>query len=199
MSSLTCETTPAFIVPLQTPARRISADEILNERTALREHLGTVPHGSGTGWSSIFWISCDCPACRDKYDPTGEESAKYLNMDYPSFFNGQSEMPSFAFSKIAKESYLANAGTGFYIGNAKKAATLEDVVLVMTPPLALRPARILHISENHTWDEFILSEDKRFWRRRTYIKGRSVWYANDEDQAIPFADLARRLQELFGV
>ena len=177
----------------------ITAAEVLAERAELRQELGYIPHGTGTGWSSYFWVSCDCPNCRDHYDPTGEESAKYMNMEFPSFFNGKSEKPSFAFSKLVKESYLATLEPGFYIGNAKKPAVLSDVCLVLTPPLVLRPARILHVAADHTWDEFILSDDKATWQRRTYEKGRSHWYKDGEDQTIPFSELPARLTELFGV
>ena len=178
--------------------RYISAAEVLAEREEQRRGGSGGGHGTGRGWSSMLWISCECPACRQEYDPTGEESAKYMNMEYPSFFNDQSELPSFRGSALFRESYLAHASPGFYIGNAKKAATLEDVILVMTPPLILRPARIIHMSKDYTWDEFILYEDKTLWRRATYVKGRSVYYKEGEDQAVPFAGLARRLQELFG-
>lgn len=177
--------------------RYITAAEVLEERAALREQLGHVPHGTGRGWSSMLWIYCDCPNCRDSYDPTGEESAKYLNMEYPSFFNGQHDVPSFAFSKIAAESFLAHLKPGFYIGNAKKAAALDDVVMILTPPLVLRPARILRVGEDYTWDEFILSEDKTKWSRRTYKNGHSIFYREGEDQNIPLKELGPRLTELF--
>jgi hypothetical protein len=124
-------------------------------------------------------------------------------MDYPSFFNGHGDKPSFAFSKIATESYLAHMGPGFYIGSAKKPATLEDVVLVITPPLPLKPKRILHIAENHDWNEFVLSEDKSYWSRTTYVNGRTFYRVavgeEDPDRNIPFAALPNRLREIFGV
>lgn len=196
------EESPSSPVPVATAnagPRVITAEEVLIERSALRRELGYVPHGTGRGWSSMLWVSCDCPNCRDYYDSTGEECAKYLNMDFPSFFNDQSEKPSFAFSKIAKESYLAHMGPGFYIGGAKKAATLEDVVLVITPPLPLKPKRILYIAPNHDWDEFILSDDKSYWTRRSYEKGRTVWRGTeDPDKEIPFLELGKRLTEIYG-
>ena len=191
-------------LPLAPPQRSvgprlITAEEVLAERSELRRELGYVPHGTGRGWSSMFWVSCDCPNCRDNYDPTGEESAKYMNMDFPSFFNWQVEKPSFAFSKLVKESYLAHMGPGFYIGSAKKPATLEDVVLVITPPLPLKPKRILYISQKNDWDEFSLSEDKSHWSRHSYENGQSVWRGNeDPDKKIPFFELAKRLTELYG-
>jgi hypothetical protein len=179
--------------------RVITAEEVLTERAALRKELGYVPHGTGRGWSSMYWVSCDCPNCRDYYDPTGEESAKYLNMDFPSFFNDQSEKPSFAFSKIAKDSYLAHMSPGFYIGNAKKPAQLDDIILVLTPPLPLKPKRILYISQKHDWDEFVLTDDKAHWYRRSYEKGRAVWRgAEDPDRKIPFLELGKRLTEIYG-
>ena len=196
------EESPSSPVPVATAnagPRVITAEEVLIERSALRRELGYVPHGTGRGWSSMLWVSCDCPNCRDYYDSTGEECAKYLNMDFPSFFNDQSEKPSFAFSKIAKESYLAHLGPGFYIGNAKKPAALEDVVLVITPPLPLKPKRILYISEKNDWDEFILSHDKSTWFRHSFEKGRTVFRGNDDpDKKIPFLELAKRLTELYG-
>ena len=197
---------PSSPVPVPVPVatanagpRFITAEEILIERSALRRELGYVPHGTGRGWSSMLWVSCDCPNCRDYYDPTGEECAKYLNMDFPSFFNDQSEKPSFAFSKIAKESYLAHMGPGFYIGNAKKAATLEDVILVITPPLPLKPKRILYISQKYDWDEFILSDDKSTWFRHSFDKGRTICRGEeDPDRKIPFLALGKRLTEIYG-
>lgn len=185
--------------PQPTGPRLITANEILTERSALRIDLGYIPHGTGRGWSSMFWVSCDCPNCRDYYDPTGEESAKYLNMEFPSFFNGRADKPSFAFSKIAKDSYLAHLSPGFYIGDAKKPATLEDVVLVITPPLPLKPKRILYVSEKHDWDEFILSEDKSSWSRRSYKNGHIICRSKeDPDNNIPFLQLGNYLTALYG-
>lgn len=201
MSTTAPPSSPVSLAPPQRPGgpRLITAEEVLLERSELRRELGYVPHGTGRGWSSMLWVSCDCPNCRDYYDPTGEECAKYLNMDFPSFFNDQSEKPSFAFSKIAKESYLAHMGPGFYIGNAKKPAALEDVVLVITPPLPLKPKRILYISEKNDWDEFVLSHDKSTWFRHSFEKGRTVFRGNDDpDKKIPFLELAKRLTELYG-
>lgn len=175
--------------------RLITADEVLADRAEQNANGSICSHQ----------IVCDCPACRNASDPTGKESAAYLNMDYPSAFNGLRELPSFAASTLAKESYLANAGPGFYIGSAKKAATLADVILVITPPLALHPARILHIAENGIWDEFFLytmldecvEMGETMWWRRTYVDGRRI-ESTAADTAIPFAALPARLQELFG-
>ena len=121
-----------------------------------------------------------------------------MNMEYPSIFNGREHLPSFVSSELAKESYLAHLKPGFYIGNAKKPATLEDVTLVLTPPLALRPKRTLNIAYNYVWDEFILSPATMTWKRNTYIKGQAIWYKPNEYTAIPFAELPALLNELFG-
>ena len=171
--------------------RIITAAEVLAERRQMREELGHVPHGTGRGWSSMLWVSCDCPNCRDEYDPTGEESAKYLNMDYTSFFRGQGEKPSFHFSKIAAESMLAAAKPGFYSGKRTDRLLLDEIL-----PIAIYSPLILHIGEDGIWDEFVPSDDDT-WRRRTYKQGRSVWYENNEDQKIPTTDLTKRLKELF--
>lgn len=171
--------------------RLITASEILAERTALRTELSYIPHGTGSGWSSMFWVSCDCPNCRDYYDPTGEESAKYLNMDYESFFRGKSEKPSFHFSKIAKESYLAAAKPGFYVGKRRDCLSLEQVKEV-----ALQAPLILHIGTDYVWNEYIPSEDETVWQRRTYKQGRSVWYEKEEDKVVPAAKLLEHLATL---
>ena len=185
---------------MATTSRFISAEEILEERTALRKELGYVPHGTGRGWSSMLWISCDCPNCRDQYDPTGVESAKYLNMDPSSFFTDQSEVPSFAFSKIAKESQLFNAAFGFYFDNDVRVRTLEGLLEQLTPPLALYPSNILHVGPNSI-DRFFLSTDKTSWIRKTWKAGRSVWYKEGENPTIPFEmsneALRLRLKDLF--
>ena len=165
--------------------RLITASEILVERAALRKELGSVPHGTGCGWASMLWVSCDCPACRDEYDPTGEESAKYLNMDSTSFFRGQSEIPVFLFSKIAKESFLAAAGPGLYL----KEQRLELGELIAQLPSVAKPV-VLRISEDG-WDEFILSEDRTTWTRRSYRKGRSVWYNEGENPPLPYEAMSQ--------
>lgn len=178
--------------------RMITAEEILAERREVLSAAGGgyFPHDFNSRLG--VWVSCDCPKCRDYYDPTGEHSARYLNMEFPSWFNGQGEKPSFSsFSALSKQSYLAHMGPGFYIGNAKKPACLEDVMMVLSPPLPLRPKRILRIADNHDWEEFVLSEDKSSWTRRTYVKGRMVYYEEGENPPIPFALLPERLKELF--
>lgn len=165
--------------------RRITAAEILAERAALRTELGSIPHGTGRGWSSMLWVSCDCPNCRDEYDPTGEESAKYLNMDSSSFFRGQSDKPSFAFSKIAKESFLAHSKPGFYLDWDHRRLDLPTLLERLTPPLALRPKTILRIGEDGVWDELVLTADETNWFRRTYRDGRIVRYKEGENPLIP--------------
>jgi len=171
--------------------RRITAAEILTERATLRRELGSIPHGTGRGWSSMLWVYCDCPNCRDQYDPTGEESAKYLNMDHESFFRGQSDMPSFAFSKIAKDSFLAHSKPGFYVGMRTDCLSLEELKEV-----ALQAPLILHIAEDGVWNEYIPSEDETVWRRRGYKGGRSVWYEKDEDKTVPADKLLEHLTAL---
>jgi hypothetical protein len=171
--------------------RLITASEILAERAALRTELGYIPHGTGRGWSSMFWVYCDCPNCRDEYDPTGEESAKYLNMDHESFFRGQSDKPSFAFSKIAKESFLAHSKPGFYVGKRRDCLSLEQVKEV-----ALQAPLILHIGADYAWNEYIPSEDETVWRRRGYKDGRSVWFQKEEDKTVPADKLLEHLASL---
>jgi len=183
---------PSCAMPAPVGPRLITAAEVLAERTALRSELGYIPHGTGRGWSSMLWVYCDCPNCRDHYDPTGEESAKYLNMDHTSFFRGQSDQPSFAFSKIAKESFLAHSKPGFYVGNNTDCLSLEEVQAI-----ALEAPLILHIAANRVWNEFIPSEDKKTWRRRTYKKGHS-WSPGtreeqDEYRNVPADQLLARL------
>ena len=171
--------------------RLITASEILAERAELRTELGYIPHGTGRGWSSMFWVSCDCPNCRDYYDPTGEESAKYLNMDHESFFRGKSEKPSFAFSKIAKESFLAAVTPGFYVGKRRDCLSLEQLKEV-----ALQAPLILHIGTDYVWNEYIPSEDETVWLRRTYKQGRSVFYEKEEDKKMSADKLVDHLSTL---
>ena len=164
--------------------RLITAAEVLVERMALRQELGYVPHGTGSGWSSMFWISCDCPNCRDQYDPTGEESAKYLNMDYTSFFCDQSEIPSFAFSKVAKESYWFNTEPGFYFDTDVRVRTLSQVLSELTPPITLFPKHILYIGKGRVIDRFFLNTDETTWTRRSWKDAHSVWATTDETRFI---------------
>ena len=194
--------------------RFIEAKEILDERDEQRKYASS-PHGSGRGWSSMFWVSCDCHRCRDHYDPTGEETAKYLNMDPASFFTDQVELPSFAStSKAAKESLFFNASSGFYFDADGRVRTLDSFLEQLTPPLALQPRHILHISndgtkdrfflsegKDATKDRFFLSEDKTMWTRHTWKSGQSVFYSDEENPPI-LADtgnkaLRLRLKELF--
>ena len=179
---------PSFMETTTEEPRLITAEEVLAERPTMRQEM-FAPH-------ALTYI-CNCPQCANHYDPTGEETAKYLNMDYPTIFDGREQLPSFILSELGSESYLAHLKPGFYIGNAKKPATLDDVVLILTPPLVLRPKRILNIAYNYVWDEFILSENKQTWKRNTYIRGQSIWYKPGEYSAIPFAELPVLLTKLF--
>ena len=188
---------PSCLAPKRASPRRISAAEILAERDELRKSLGSIPHGTGRGWSSMLWISCDCPNCRDQYDPTGEESAKYLNMDPTSFFTDQSEIPSFAFSQIAKESLWAAATPGIYFDDDARVRTLNGFIEQMTPPLAIRPSHILHIGKDRMLDRFFLSADKTYWVRQSWKSGRSVYYKEGENPPIPTDAICARLNELF--
>ena len=188
---------PSCAAPKRVSPRRITAAEVLAERTALRSELGYIPHGTGRGWSSMLWKSCDCPNCRDEYDPTGEESAKYLNMDPRSYFTDQSEIPSFAFSKIAAESLWATATQGIYFDDDARVRTLKGFIEQMTPPLAIRPSHILHIGKDRTLDRFFLSPDKTYWTRMSWKSGRSVYYKEGENPPIPADAICVRLNELF--
>lgn len=200
--------------------RTITAAEVLDERAEL-ENTSNFPHGTGRGWSSMYWVSCDCPPCRNCYDPTGTETAQYLNMEYPSFFHGQSEQPSFVYSKLFDISYLAHSKPGFYVDHDRNPLTLEEVITRLTPPLALYPFRILRIGKDHVWDEFLFvnKEGKEYAReevkyhphagmvgemryvRRSYKNGRIVYYKEGEEHSIPFElnnnALMQRLKELF--
>jgi hypothetical protein len=179
--------------------RIITAEEIVEERTQLRKELGSVPHGTGRGWSSMFWVYCDCPNCSEYYDPTGSERAKYLNMDPSSFYTDQSDLPSFAFSKIVKDSFLAAATPGFYFDADARVRTLNALLEQLTPPLALYPKHILHIGANNVWNRFFLKEDK--WIRRTWKNGNNFWHEKGTNLPIPFETsnqaLRLRLKELF--
>jgi hypothetical protein len=197
MSLLSIET--GYALPILPSAmdlpRMITAAEILAERQELRNSGMDFPHNFNARCG--VWVYCDCPPCRDYYDPTGEESAKYLNMEYPSWFDGQSDVPSFYFSKLAKESYLGHRKPGFYIGNAKKPAALEDVILVLTPPLPLKPKRILHVVSHNTWDEFLLSDDKTSYTRRSYVKNHQEYVPEEKRTPIPFSELPATLKTLY--
>lgn len=185
--------------------RIITAAEILEDRRALFENGGVSywPHDYNSRCG--VWVSCDCPKCRDYYDPTGEESAKYLNMDPTSFFVDQSEIPSFSMTKIAKESFWAAAAPGFYFDNGSiyGVRDMESFITQLTPPLALYPSHILHIGKQGIVDRFFLSDDKKSWTRRTWKAGRGVFYKVGENPPIPAdtsnAELRQRLTELFSV
>jgi hypothetical protein len=175
-------------------ARRITAAEVLAERTALRKELGHVPHGTGAGWSSYFWVSCDCPNCRDEYDPSGNESAAYMNLE-PSFFDDQGEIPSFAFSTLYKQSFLAavrQARPCFIVGDCPQPRTLSEI---LAPPAA-HALRIRYYAPR-LLEEFTLPKlGSPSWHRRTYKEGRLVWYNEGENSPIPATELLARLADL---
>ena len=181
--------------------RIITAAEVLAERTALRETM-TFPHGTGRGWTSMYWVSCDCPNCADEYDPTGEETAKYFNMDPSSFYTDQSEMRSLAFSKLAIESFFCNATPGFYFDTGVHGVrTLDELLTQLTPPLALYPRHIHHIGQDRVINRFFLSKDTTYWVRSTWKNGRSVFYKEGTNPSIPFdtanSSLRKALSSLF--
>lgn len=180
--------------------RLITASDVLAERRAQFD--------SGTYWPHDYnancglWVYCDCPKCREYYDPTGEETAKYLNMDPTSFYAKQSDMPSFDFSTLAKESFWFAATPGFYFdtGSLYGVRDMESFITQLTPPLALYPTHILHIGKGGV-DRFFLSDDKTSWSRYTWKSGNSVYYKEGENPPIPFdtsnTALRQRLTELF--
>ena len=166
--------------------RKITAAEILAERAVLSEQ-GNFTHGTGNGWSSMYWISCDCPPCRNEYDPTGEESAKYLNGDYTSFFCDQSDIPSFGLSEIAKESFIFSLKPGFYFDTGVHGVrTLDELLKQLTPLLALYPKHILYNGKGGTRDRFFLTKEDTTWTRRSWKEGRSVWDSKDETVSFPY-------------
>ena len=163
--------------------QRITAEEIIADRQRRQNQTD---------------YTCDCPLCRDIHDP--EELAKYLNME-ESRLTGGAEKPKFVMTpELYNKTYLRNAAPGFYIGYAKKPAALADVMMVLSPPIPLKPKRILHIHTNNYWDVFNLSEDKTVWHRESYYERgwRTHRSDSDPDISIPFAALPARLQELFG-
>ena len=179
---------PSCAAPKPAGPRLITAAEILAELNELLNNGTYWPHDYNARCG--VWVYCDCPKCRLYYDPTGEESAKYLNMDHESFFRGQSDQPSFAFSRLFKESYLAHSKPGFYVGKRRDCLSLDEVHTV-----ALQAPLILHISADRSWTEYIPSADETVWRRRIYKHGRSVW-ENEEDRNVPADELLAYLAEL---
>jgi len=170
----------SFKVMLSEPPYRITANEIVADRE--RRQCQTD----------------DDPLCRDTVD--AEELAKYLNME-ESHLTGGAEKPNVLLSpEVYNKTYLANAVPGFYIGYAKKPAALADVMMVLSPPLPLKPKRILYIHTNNYWDVFNLSADKTVWHRESYYERgwRTHRSDSDPDLCIPFAALPARLEELFG-
>lgn len=166
--------------------RLITAEEILRERAVLRAEKGNISHGTGRGWSSYMWVYCDCPNCRDEYDPTGVESAKFLNMDHTSFFRGQNDIPSFSSSKLVYESFYYAAKPGFYIDADTKRYDSMELNIMLSPPAQLNPSTILYIHEDKTWDEYVLTQERTCWMRRTYKAGRCVYYSETDYLPIPW-------------
>ena len=175
--------------------RRITATEVLADRRALLESNMYWPHDYNA--SCGVWVSCDCPKCQEYYDPTGEETAKYLNMDPASFFTIQSDLLSFSFTQIAKGSLWFSLAPGIYFDNDARVRTLDGFIEQMTPPLAIRPSHILHVSKDFTLDRFFLSEDKTHWNRCSWKSGRSIYYAEGTNPPIPADAICARLKELF--
>lgn len=169
--------------------RFITAAEILAEREDLRSEMNS-PHGTGRNWS-LLWVYCDCPNCRDSYDPTGVESAKYLNMDPTSFYRGQGDKPSFAFSKTTyKDSFLAASKPGFYLDENR--LDLPTLLERLTPA----HKNILCIKEGNIWEELVQSKDGTSWTRRSYKNGRCVNYKEGENPPMPFEALPTILSQL---
>ena len=179
---------PSCAAPKPAGPRLIMAAEVLAELNELLNNGTYWPHDYNARCG--VWVYCDCPKCRLYYDPTGEESAKYLNMDHESFFRGQSDQPSFAFSRLFRESYLAHSKPGFYVGKRRDCLSLDEVQAI-----AFQAPLILHISADRSWTEYIPSADETVWRRRIYKHGRSVW-EKEEDRNVPADELLAYLAEL---
>lgn len=181
------ELRPSFMDTEGDEPRLVTAEEVLKERALYK---------AASIDSTIY--SWHVGASTEFFDPTGEETAKYLNMEFSSTYARTTKLPTFGWSRLAMSSYLAHLKPGFYIGNAKKPSVLNDVIMVLSPPLALNPKRILYISPDYVWDEFIRSECRTYWTRYTYIRGQSLWYKpTDYDMNIPNAEFTARLKYLY--
>jgi hypothetical protein len=86
---------------------------------------------------------------------------------------------------------LAHVKPGFYVGKRRDCLSLEEVQAI-----ALQAPLILHIDSKGVWNEYIPSADEIIWKRRTYEKGRSVYYEKNEDKIVPADELLARLAAL---
>lgn len=169
--------------------RLVTAEELLNESNQLNTTTD-FPHNYNS--FNGVWVYCDCPPCRNYYDPTRQESAKFLNMEL-SFFSEQADLPSFAFSKIAKDSYFFSAIPGFHINN--QVYNFATCLQQLTNPSC---TYIVHKSRDNVWNRFILSNDKSFWKRLTWKNGHNVYY-EDEKNIISCHVHHEELKNLFDI
>ena len=141
--------------------RFITAAEVLAERNEGPGYAEWRSLGGGHDGLGFFGFmpSCDCPNCRNYYDPTGEQIAAYLNCE-PSFFDRGAYMPSFYNSDLFDVSYRAARTDGIYwnSGPLRDQITIDVLKHMLDTegpiPNALPPRSILVIRKLPTTYEY---------------------------------------------
>ena len=159
--------------------RAILAEEIMLERTAARK---IDPGHSGDGFYG-FMPNCPCPSCRDHYDPTGKETAAYLNCE-PSYFDKIAFIPSFP-PEIFKYSFYNARKPGIYVKGPFGGMLFSSPVKAVRNALLMEPqsSHIVKLYENGVQDHFYLN-DAGNYSRFTYVKGELFIYTNDADKDV---------------
>ena len=137
---------------MTTTPRTITPAEVLEERRTGPGFDDIRRTGGGHDGSGFFGFmpSCFCINCRNYYDPTGEQTAAYLNCE-PSYFGHGAYQPSFFGSDLWKISYFLNRKDGIYWNSGKPVdmISLEELAASLdtspAAPSSIPPRSILII------------------------------------------------------
>lgn len=117
--------------------------------------------------------NCSCLICTANVDPSGNETAAYMNCA-PSSFDKTVYLPTFLGSQLFDYSFYKNRTTGLYLSNETSpimifCSTVASLKYSLTqnPP----PSHILRLYDKSIEDHYYLNKEANLYSRYTYMNG----------------------------
>jgi len=157
----------------------VTAKEVMLDREATRIANAVYEYSSLHGFMEI----CPCPNCRDEYDPTGKESAAFLNCE-PSYFDKFSFIPIFS-PELFKKSFYSSRKPGIYVqGPIGGMIFPSPLKAVRNAILDEKPSpHILRIFPDGVQDHYYLNESGNY-SRFTYVMGLLFLYKDSSQKEV---------------
>jgi len=158
-------------------ARSVTAKEVMIERDAARM---TDSGHDGSGFYG-FMPNCPCPNCRDQFDPTGKETAAFLNCE-PSYFDKNAFIPTFS-QQLVKNSFYNARKPGIYLQGPMGGMIFSSPAkAVCNYVLSENPSpHILRILPDGVQDHYYLNPSGNY-SRFTYVMGQLFKYNDSSDK-----------------